>query len=252
MRKKKRITDEVVIVEDRENNKITVRRNYKGFKKLFNLLRKSESQEFIQLSSATALMAGTFLLSVCIGLSIVNSELSAVWALVLGVVGMVVSIPAIFYSSNQENFKERKDEYTISYKENTGKFFDAIPDSFFEEYFTVMESIEEVDEAIIELHKALKKPMTDFLRKELEKRLSELRSEKDVLSRKASLLQRKSVEILESYRKIDELDEDRRNKDQIKKNDAEVLELLEQLNSSVDAVHVERDKSGSERFSSRS
>lgn len=252
MRKKKRITDEVVIVEDRENNKITVRRNHKGFKKLFNLLRKSESQEFIQLSSATALMAGAFLLSVCIGLSIVNSELSAVWALVLGVVGMVVSIPAIFYSSNPENFKERKDEYTISYKENTGKFFDAIPDSLFEKYFAVMESIEEVDEAIIELHKALKKPMTDFLRKELEKRLSELRSEKDVLSRKASLLQRKSVEILESYRKIDELDEDRRNKDQIKKNDAEVLELLEQLNSSVDAVHVERDKSGSKRFSSSS
>ena len=252
MRKKKRVTDEVVIVEDRENNKITVRRNYKGFKKLFNLLRKSEAQEFAQASSATTLMAGTCLLSVCIGLSLVNNELSAVWALVLGVVGMVVSIPAIFYSSNQENFKKEKKEYLISYKENTGKFFDAIPDSFFEEYFTVMERIDEIDENSIELHKALKKPMTDFLRKELEKRLSELRIEKDVLSRKASLLQRKSVEILESYRKIDELDEDRRNKDQIKKNDAEVLELLEQFNSSVDAVHVERDKSGSERFSSRS
>lgn len=252
MRKKKRVTDEVVIVEDRENDKITVRKNYKGFKKLFNLLRKSKAQESIQLLSGMTLMASTVLSSAYVGLSIVNNELSAVWAIVLGIVGVSISISALFYSSNQENFNKGKEEYNISYKENTGKFFDAIPDSVFEEYFTVMEASDKIDEAITELHKALNKPMTDFLRKELEGRISELRSEKDALSKQASLLQRKTVEILESYKKIDELDEDRRNKEQVKKNDAEVLKMLDKLNSSADVVHVERDKSSSERFSSRS
>lgn len=154
-------------------------------------------------------------------------------------------MPVLFYSANLENFDEKKQDFSISYNPVSSKFFDALPDSIFEKYFSVMERIDEIDENIIELHRASKKPMTDFLRKELNDRLFTLRNEKNELNRTAALLVQKSVEILEGYKKIDELD-------QIKENDAEVLETLAQLSSSTDYVHIERNNNSSEGLSSHS
>lgn len=242
---KKRFTDNVVIIQDRENGIINVRKRYKGFKKLFNLLKQTQMKEILNASSVTVLMLSVSLLSVLTALGLTNGEFPAIWTFALGIAGFSASVPVVFYSANLENFDEKKQDFSISYNPVSSKFFDALPDSIFEEYFSVMERIDEIDENSIELHRASKKPMTDFLRKELNDKLSTLRNEKNELNRTAALLVQKSVEILEGYKKIDELD-------QIKENDAEVLETLAQLSSSTDYVRIERNNNSSEGLSSHS
>ena len=242
---KKRFTDNVVIIQDRENGIINVRKRYKGFKKLFSLLKQTQMKEILNASSVIVLMLSVSLLSVLTALGFVNGEFPAIWTFVLGIAGFSASVPVIFYSANLENFDEKKQEFTISYNSVNSKFFDALPDIIFEEYFSTMEAINEIDKNIAKLHKALKKPMTGFLRKELVKKISTLSEEKKELNRTAALLIQESVEILESCKKVDELD-------QIKENDAEVLEMLEQLSSSTDFVNIERDNNSFEGVSSQS
>lgn len=271
---KKRVTDKIVIFEGKSNNRVILKKNLGWFKNLFSTVNtfSTKFREKVQLTAFLGI--GSSLIGIVLAFlidattlgeytraaerinSIYSPEVAQTvieqtvlaptsigpWVAVFGGAVMLISLTAIIISIISRGNNSKAEPHYIEYdKSINSDFFAAIPNELFEQFYSVSQSIQETENAMSKLEKALKKPMTDFLKKDVLKQLEILREKKTALIQKRSSIYQKTTDILEKVKKADDVEkqtqEELKRWNDKKKNDSEILEILGELASAQEAVN---------------
>lgn len=263
MARRKRTTDKVVIIESTKRNTVKLRKNKGVLKNFLNAMRarKISNEATISLSVFLVVFSPIIPISYNIDATAkadflnyverINETYSgaAVTALIeqhqpvyfapwiIGILSIIGIATLTMVSINVlANIAKNDDKtYTLKYDSETlgkGTAITGVLDEVFSEYFDVLVKIQDIIGDMEKIEKILKKPITDFLKNDLAEKLKDLEKKKAQLEKERSAIHNKSVELLRQQSKIKRLEEQ-------KGNDAEALEILEQLSLADDRVIIE-------------